>query len=544
MSREKIQKAVDQILASYPLPQGIDFIDLQRLLAAHEPPIDLQASMPKGVFRGVSYQFDSFKWPGSKIGREYSVGLVDRGVRMQTAPAESNSAKQTIVQPVAAPVQPVAAAPAKQRADLDRMPGVARHFLQNTKPANQMLRPVQPIEPENEMKGGVDGDLQGLSSAIDAYDPFTNYGRLLKVLAKIGVECARMSVELGRLFARFLVNLLRLFGIGLQYPEQPQQPPEALSNLEYRPNPVAALEPFSLPQQARGQVEILGRDVAKKVSGQESADLAAEAVERSLVAVMAGRPEELPPGVEGRAELVAAIEKTAAGAAVASAAAAHKPKQIEPIVLLKQAMAAFAAVLKLVEESEKIETAEVKKAKKNLDLALDRRAAAASKNSRDRESATLKFLVKPLEKACAVEMAAVDQAESALAAALEKFPPVVASSLLLGRAEKRKVATAALGAVLAGLKIDLQSVQDSENLKAARALVQTFEAQTLEFSRSNGSILFFETGQLAVQKLADLIASDQKLTAGRAAFEAEKQAEQTHGHDLETVEKATAPRPQ
>lgn len=85
MSREIIQAAVDQILADYPPPKGIDFVDLQQLLAAKKPPIDLQASMPKGVFRGVSYQFDSFKWPGSKIGRDWSVGLVERGVRMPTA---------------------------------------------------------------------------------------------------------------------------------------------------------------------------------------------------------------------------------------------------------------------------------------------------------------------------------------------------------------------------------------------------------------------------------------------------------------------------
>ena len=80
MSREKIQELVNKILADHPT--GIDFDEFQKLLL--EQKIEVQAYAPGGVLKGVSYSFDSLKWPGNKIGREFSSGLSQRGSGWQS----------------------------------------------------------------------------------------------------------------------------------------------------------------------------------------------------------------------------------------------------------------------------------------------------------------------------------------------------------------------------------------------------------------------------------------------------------------------------
>jgi hypothetical protein len=113
MSRTTIQSAVDSIIADHP--QGIEFAELQALLAARQ--IDIQAYAPGGVLKGVSYLHDSVKWPGSKIGSDYSAGLTSRGVRygaeaprQDTPPAEQ---KKTIPPAQRAAEQVTYSVPAK-----------------------------------------------------------------------------------------------------------------------------------------------------------------------------------------------------------------------------------------------------------------------------------------------------------------------------------------------------------------------------------------------------------------------------------------------
>jgi Relaxase/Mobilisation nuclease domain len=113
MSRTTIQAAVDSILKEHP--QGIDFAELQALLAARQ--IDVQPYAPGGVLKGVSYLHDSVKWPGSKIGSDYSAGLPARGVRYSaeapkadTPPAEP---KKTIPRTTAPTEQFTRSVPSK-----------------------------------------------------------------------------------------------------------------------------------------------------------------------------------------------------------------------------------------------------------------------------------------------------------------------------------------------------------------------------------------------------------------------------------------------
>ncbi len=71
-----MQTKVDIAIQNHP--NGIDFKDFQRLLAVDN--IDVRAYAPNGVLKGVSYLHDGLKWPGSKLGSNYSSGLSGRGV--------------------------------------------------------------------------------------------------------------------------------------------------------------------------------------------------------------------------------------------------------------------------------------------------------------------------------------------------------------------------------------------------------------------------------------------------------------------------------
>lgn len=238
MSREYIQSAVDQILADYPPPKGIDFIDLQRLLADMKPPIDLQASMPKGIFRGVSYQFDSFKWPGSKIGREYSVGLVERGVRMPTA-------KTGVTQPpeVADPFLSQADRPVSPAPDqYTRAPASIRPLLRQQEQARQdrqdrQLRremaavPTLNPEPAQPSKRW-EVDLSAVDQATRDLGPLT------RAMALLGAVAVKYSLAFLRGLIAWLGRLLAKLGFGIR--EAPQQVASGQQAVTYSPYTIDA----------------------------------------------------------------------------------------------------------------------------------------------------------------------------------------------------------------------------------------------------------------------------------------------------------------
>lgn len=76
MSREHIQMAVDAYFSQ--LDNVVHSSDFEKDLKGVG--IDVKFYAPKGQLKGVSYTYKGVRWPGSKIGRDYSVGLIERGL--------------------------------------------------------------------------------------------------------------------------------------------------------------------------------------------------------------------------------------------------------------------------------------------------------------------------------------------------------------------------------------------------------------------------------------------------------------------------------
>lgn len=139
MSREHIQDIVDAIFAAYP--GKVDFIDFQNDLAAAG--ITVEEYAPKGVFKGVSYtDKDGIRWPGSKIGRDYSAGLIERGLvyksQEQTQVTDTQPVNNQVAHPAGGGItlaQPVEVA----QNVVDWMPGSASPLFAAVLALNQML---------------------------------------------------------------------------------------------------------------------------------------------------------------------------------------------------------------------------------------------------------------------------------------------------------------------------------------------------------------------------------------------------------------------
>jgi hypothetical protein len=179
MSRTTIQKSVDSIIAAYP--KGIDFKELQALLKAQQ--IDVQPYAPGGVLKGVSYLFDSVKWPGSKIGSDYSAGLPGRGVRYTAEVPQGVTAA-----PPSAPKQsiPPAQYSAEQITQTPTKTEVSRWGFDTSK--------------------SIDVDRSGLNSP---------YGLACAAVAELAIKLIAMGVELFRALLRWLNKLLGKFGLGV-----------------------------------------------------------------------------------------------------------------------------------------------------------------------------------------------------------------------------------------------------------------------------------------------------------------------------------------
>jgi Relaxase/Mobilisation nuclease domain len=284
MSRDFIQSAVDQILLDHPPPKGIDFEDLQRLLADLRPkPIDLQASMPKGVLRGVSYQFDSFKWPGSKIGRKYSVGLAERGVRMPST--KSDSTAQTRVD------HGSLQSPTAARDPYARAPGALRQILSNGNSANQMVpRATRPISQFSDRLPDI--DIRKTVARIGGL----NIGPVSQAMLILGAAGAHLGIVAVKALINFLQKLLALFGIGLRPVSQ---------NISGAEQSALGYEPY-----IKAEMRLVDEDLIEKAS--ELILQTADAIKEPATAA------ELLPAGEGRAELVAALQKNEVVAAEAA----------------------------------------------------------------------------------------------------------------------------------------------------------------------------------------------------------------------------------
>lgn len=287
MSRDFIQSAVDQILEDYPPPKGIDFGELQRLLADLKPkPIDLQASMPKGIFRGVSYQFDSFKWPGSKIGREYSVGLVERGVRMPSTKSDSTTQTHadhgSLQAPTAAPT------PQPARDKYARAPGALRQILRDGSSANRMVPlGVRPIRQFSDRLPGID-----MKKAVERIGDL-NIGVAAQALLILGAAAANLGIVALKCLVNFLQRLLALFGIGLRPVSQSTSGAEQHA-LGYEPYIESEMRLIEDPVEKAAELILQTADAIKDAS----------------------TAAQLLPAGEGRAELIEALQKENVATAV------------------------------------------------------------------------------------------------------------------------------------------------------------------------------------------------------------------------------------
>lgn len=139
MSREHIQDIVDAIFAAYP--GEVDFKDFKNDLAAAG--IVVEEYAPKGQFKGVSYtDKNGIRWPGSKIGRDYSAGLIERGLvyksEDQTPAADTRPINGGVEQPATAGIALAQPGEVMQNV-VDWMPGSASPLFAAVLALNQML---------------------------------------------------------------------------------------------------------------------------------------------------------------------------------------------------------------------------------------------------------------------------------------------------------------------------------------------------------------------------------------------------------------------
>lgn len=279
MSREKIQNSVNRILDNHP--DGIDFAHLQKLLAAEG--IGVQPYAPGGDLKGVSYHYDSFKWPGSKIGRDFSAGLTQRGVRYG-AKGEKD------IPALARPTRGLAAKPDR---DDDETRLVATAPRPTPRPPATVKSPM---------------DMKKFTSHVAALD----IGPLSKAMLILGGASINLAIEALLLLINFVKAILTRLGIKLRYPTQDDRigEPYFVEPRTVTWDPVAKdLAPAFLPSELPTQAGI---------------DDAAEKILATAGAIKDGNPESLPEVGDdaARVALVQALSPDGTAAAGALAAAA------------------------------------------------------------------------------------------------------------------------------------------------------------------------------------------------------------------------------
>ncbi|WP_421955139.1 relaxase/mobilization nuclease domain-containing protein [Polaromonas sp.] len=289
MSRELIQDSVNSILQANP--KGIDFTDLQKLLVAKG--VDIQPYAPGGVLRGVSYSFDGFKWPGSKIGREFSAGLPERGVRYSVG-TEKASTADILQAPELGLGDANSSAPSSRReADqdpYDRAPAMVRGNLKNNFPQNRVRSLGSPPDIFTARKPLL--DLQKLQ-AVDV-------GPLSKSLLILGGALINVGAEVVLKIVEFIKRLLLKLGIGLR--------PSAFQTYEHPAKVPLVYEP------------VMHAEALPLAGTSENVDDVAQKV-LDVVDAIALKNTDLLPAGEGREELVKALQKEfLAGGAIGASA--------------------------------------------------------------------------------------------------------------------------------------------------------------------------------------------------------------------------------
>ncbi len=304
MSRELIQDSVNSILQAHP--QGIDFADLQKLLAAKG--VDIQPYAPGGVLKGVSYFCDSFKWPGSKIGREYSAGLTERGVRYSADPEKASNpdslpaqelASSGIHSPVSALQRGINPDPADRYA---RAPAMLRPIFRQTAAANQLVPIAQASVQHSSPDEATSFDMQKFTGRVGNL----NIGPVAKAMLILGGAAVNLGVEALLALLNFVKKILAAFGIGLRpAPQNAASAPATLGN-----------EPYFL----EGETKVL----PESAFGQAQIEKAAEKILATAEAIANADPSSLPEVGDGteRAALVQALNQSGVGTAAAAQAAA------------------------------------------------------------------------------------------------------------------------------------------------------------------------------------------------------------------------------
>ena len=444
MSREKIQDSVNKILAEHP--EGIDFDEFQKLLLDQK--IEVQAYAPGGVLKGVGYSFDSLKWPGNKIGREFSAGLSERGVRYQQVKA---AAGQQVADPLLNQQTP---------------PSELKNTLPAQPPQHQIMRVSSPpAEPETTVKK-MGFDLDQIADL--------QIGPLSKVMLYLGGVVANLGFSALRLLLQFVQRLLAKFGFGMRPIQSINSSIAAPAPLEY--------EPFVIDSEAR-------------IVTQSDVDQAATNVFQIAEAVRLQDPNLLPVG-EGRAELAdALIEDNSSGQATVSfktvpeiiasekseldelfAAEADSPDEhkVDELEALKSAVETQSAAEIAAHNAPKVDAPEVVAARQSLARAGQklRDARARYQAEKQRKPKLLQFAFPNEKDALSVEIAAEAAAKAALADSISKHPPKtpaeLISSLVRARLETAKIA---------------KEVADGA-LKSA-SLIADFEVKKLALSKAN-----------------------------------------------------------
>ena len=394
MSREKIQDSVNKIIADHP--EGIDFVHFQRLLA--ELPIGVLPYAPNGIFKGVSYSCDGLKWPGSKIGREFSAGLTERGVRYQETTA-------TAGQQVADPFLTQQIPPAELKRTLPALP-----------PQHQLARvAAPPAGPETSVKK-MGFDLDQIADL--------QIGPLSKVMLYLGGVLANLGFSALRLLLQFVQRLLAKFGFGMRPIQSINSSIAAPAPLEY--------EPFVIDSEAR-------------IVTQSDVDQAATNVFQIAEAVRLQDPNLLPVG-EGRAELAdALIEDNSSGQATVSfktvpeiiasekselddlfAAEADGPDEhkVDELEALKSAVETQSAAEIAAHNAPKVDAPKVVAARQSLARAGQnlRDARARYQAEKQRKPKLLQFAFPAEKDALSGEIAAEAAAKAALADSISKHP--------------------------------------------------------------------------------------------------------------------------
>lgn len=513
MSREQIQDSVNKILAEHP--NGIDFDDFQRLLA--ELQIEVLPYAPGGILKGVSYSFDSLKWPGSKIGREFSAGLIERGVRYQQVKA---AAGQQVSDPFLGQVEQ----PALPAADkYSRAPASLRSTLREQERGrqDQQLRRemaavslVQP-KPDQPTKKTWEIDLAQVKRATQDFGPLT------QAMALLGSACLKYSLSFLKLLIGWLKTLLAKFGIGVRQAQ--------LASGQQ----VVGYEPYTLEGETR---EVTDADAATQLVNQ-------------VTTALGSKDAALLPDVDGRDQIAADMltdrgrepdnNNEAAGHATVNFKAAPETSasekseldelfaaesddrnepEIDELEALKSAVNAQSQAERTAENTPKLDAPEVVAARKCLAHASQklRDARAQYQAEKQRKPKLLQFAFPTEKDALSREIAAEATAKAALTDSISRHQPKPPAELILSLATARS-RTAQIAKLVADEALKNASLNtDPEVRKLAVSRANSLVAQAELFSKfstitqANIVLSTAETGQILVaakrREVADLAA--------------------------------------